>query len=486
MNKFRFSPGFGMASLFALLLTGCIGLDQIHPTAKPLDPAHLESTASVAGTEIGQTGPNWWHAFGDEQLDALIEEGLSGNPALGVVEARLNAARAQAEAAGAERMPQIAANFSGDRERFAENFIYPPGFGGEFFTLGRLALDFNYELDFWGRNRALLDAALSRVRAEEVDREAARLILSVAVARAYVDFDRLCRQQVLAQGQVDLRRKAHAMASARSRAGLDEQSSVARFAAQLAASEEDLAAVRQQLEATRHQLAALLGAAPDRGLAIRVPQLKEAGRLTLPSVIPADLLGRRPDVVAQRYRVEAADKSGQAAKADFYPNVNLIGFVGSQAIGLPKLLESGSGIVGAGAAIHLPIYGGGRLRAQLRQRYAEYDAAVAQYNATLTDGLKDIANAVSNWRGIESRDASQRTVVSEISHARDNARFRRGAGLGNDLTLIERELELLTEERRATDFRALRFAAAIDLSRALGGGYRSATPDNPAHIAQRP
>ena len=471
-----------------LPLAACIGLDQIHPTGKLADPASLESQSSLRDVASEQVEKRWWSSFGDPGLDALIDEGLRGNPELKVVEARLSAARAQAEVAGAIRMPQVAANFSGDRERFPENYIWPPGFEGHFFSQGRVALDFSYELDFWGRNRAVLDAALSYAKAAEIDREAARLMLAVAITRTYVDIDRLGRHQALAEQQLAVRRKAYDLVVARSNAGLDEQAAVARYAAQVAAAEGELAAVQQQCEIVRHQMAALLGAGPDRGLAIAEPHLQESGRLFLPSALPADLLGRRPDIAAQRARVEAADKLGEAARAEFYPNVDLIGFVGRQSLGLPKLQEAGSGIAGFGAAIHLPIYGGGRLRAQLRQRYAEYDAAVAGYNAALTNGLKEIANAVSGWRSIETRDKSQRKVVDETGHARDNARRRYEAGISNELMVIEREFDLLTEQRRAADTRALRFIAAIDLNRALGGGYDpDAKPDatQVAHGAQR-
>jgi NodT family efflux transporter outer membrane factor (OMF) lipoprotein len=462
--------GLTTSLLSALLASACAGYGDIASTVVPADPVSLATARSLGEARIAEVRPEWWRDFGDPQLDLLVDEALHSHPGLKVAEARLASARAFAGVADAQRMPQVSANFQGDRQRYPQHYIWPEDFGGHFFSQGRLALDFSYEIDFWGRNRAVLDGALSYVRATEVERDAARLILAVAVVRAYVELDRLCMHRDLVEQQITARRKAYAHVLARSKAGLDEQSAVARFAALAAASEGELPAVDQQLALVRHQLAVLLGAGPDRGLDIERPKLLEAGQLALPSMLPADLLGRRPDVVAQRYRVEAADKFGEAARADFYPNVDLFGFLGSQALGLPKLLESGSSIAGFGAAARLPIYGGGRLRAQLRQRYAEYDIAVADYNAALTEGLKDIANAVSNWRGVEARDAAQRTVLSETANARNNARQRYQAGLNNELNLIEREMDLLVEQRRAADVRAQRYAAATELNRALGGG----------------
>ncbi len=474
----------------ALLVSACLGVGDLSPSGKVVEPGTLAADKSFADSATAAPNPDWWRTFGDAQLTALIDEALKANPALKIAEARLAGAQAAASLATANRMPQIGVNFQADRERFSESYIYPPGFGGERFTPARATLDFSYELDFWGRTRALLDASVSEARAAEVDRDAARLLLAVAVARSYVELDRLYIQRDLVEKLLTERREALALAAARGKAGLDETSVAARSSALLASVEGELPALDQQINITRHQLAALLGAGPDRGLAIERPKLTDAGTLALPSVLPADLLGRRPDVVAQRLRVEAADKYGEAARADAYPNVNLLVFVGGQSLGLNKLMEAGSRIAGFGAAVHVPLYGGGRVRAEVRERYADYDAAVAQYNNTLTEALKEIANAVSTWRGIEARDLSQRTATEQIGIARDNARRRYDAGLSNKLPLIDREFDLLTEQRHGADIRAQRFTAAIELNRAVGGGFStSAATSNAAsqpNIQQTP
>ncbi len=477
-------PRVSVVSIMAaLLVSACTGLGDLLPSGKLVEPGTLIADKSFANVVVAAPDSNWWRSFGDPQLTSLIGEALKANPGLKIVEARLTGARAAASLATANRLPQIAVNFQGDRERFPENYIYPPGLGGERFTPARATLDFSYELDFWGHTRALLDAAVSETRATEIDRDAARLMLAVAMARSYVELDRLYAQRDLVERLREERREALALSTARDKAGLDETSIVARASAQLASVEGELPAIDQQIDITRHQLAALLGAGPDRGLLIERPKLAAAGALTLPSVLPAELLGRRPDVVAQRLRVEAADKYGEAARADAYPNVNLLAFVGAQSLGLNKLLESASSISGFGAAIHVPIYGGGRVRAEVRERYADYDAAVAQYNNTLSEVLKEIANAVTTWRGIEARERSQSTETEQTGIARDNARRRYDAGLTNKLPLIDREFDFLTEQRRGADLRAQHYAAAIELNRVVGGGIPTSTA-TPNPLAQ--
>lgn len=456
----------------AAALAGCANYGDLAPRTRPVDGAGLASAQSLAGPATTATpSATWWRDFGDPQLDALIDEALASAPSLQLAEARLRQALAQAGVANAATSPKVTGNYQVTRERMSEHFLYPPPFGGSMVTMNRLALDFSYELDFWGRHRETLKGALSEARAAELERESARLVLATGIARAYVELDRLLAQQELSQRLLQSSREAAKLVAQRVAAGIDGEPAQNRVRAQSAALESEQAAIGEQVLRVRHQLAALLGAGPDRGLTIARPELKNAGALALPSVLPAELLGRRPDVTAQRLRVQAAEHYAEATKADFYPNVNLNAFLGFQAIGTDTLLKSGSRIAGLGPAISLPIYAGGNTRARLSGRYADYDAAAAQYNATLSTALREIADAVGAWRTVEEREQSQRIAATEAGQAFDSARRRHAAGMDSRLAVIASEADAITEQRRIADLRAQRFAAAIELARALGGGY---------------
>jgi NodT family efflux transporter outer membrane factor (OMF) lipoprotein len=233
----------------------------------------------------------------------------------------------------------------------------------------------------------------------------------------------------------------------------------------------DIAALREALALTRHQLAALLGAGPDRGLAVERPSFAVAAAPALPSALPADLLGRRPDVAASRARVEAALHDVAVAKADFYPNVDLRAFAGFASLGLSDLVDARSRVAGAGPALRLPIFDRKLLKNRLAAQTAEYDAAVAQYDETLIEALRDTSDRVASMRSIAEQRAEQDQALAAASEAYGLALARYRDGVGNYLSVLTVETEVLAQRRLAADLRARGYEVQIELIRALGGGF---------------
>jgi NodT family efflux transporter outer membrane factor (OMF) lipoprotein len=196
----------------------------------------------------------------------------------------------------------------------------------------------------------------------------------------------------------------------------------------------------------------------------------------LPSMLPAELLGRRPDIVAQRWRVESATRGVSAAEAAFYPNVNLAAFAGFQAIGLGNLFNGGSAIAGAGPAVSLPIFNRRQLHGALQAQQAQYDYSVAQYNQTLVDAVNDVANVVSNWDGLvrESGEALVAEDAAQAAYAITRDRYR--AGLDNYLTVLSSENQVFFTQAIRAQLLARELNLTADLVRALGGGYSADTP----------
>ncbi|TYC52453.1 fusaric acid resistance protein, partial [Zoogloea oleivorans] len=231
------------------------------------------------------------------------------------------------------------------------------------------------------------------------------------------------------------------------------------------------------LALARNQLAALTGQGPDATLTLTPPALRDLAT-TLPGTLRADLLGRRPDVIAQRWRVEASGRDSDAARAEFYPNVNLNAFVGLQSLGLGNLLESSSRMLGVGPAIHLPVFDSGRLRANLASRHAEQDAAIAQYNTTLVDALRDVADQLANWRGADAEGRDQQAAQARYEDAWRLTEVRYRAGLSSYTAVLAAETPLLAQRRLTAELRTRRLEASAGLARALGGGYTPNTPSN--------
>jgi NodT family efflux transporter outer membrane factor (OMF) lipoprotein len=460
------------AAILTALLFGCASTNGIAPRASIEEPDRLAAARTLTEVPVAPgawPAADWWRAFGDPQLDVLIDEALTDSPTLRIAEARTREALAFAAESKAALYPQIQGSFAATRERFAENGLTPPPAAGTWQTPLQLQATLAWEIDFWGKNRAAYESALGRARAAEVDAAAARLALSTAVAQAYVALERAYLLQDVARATLAEREHIYRLTRDRNAAGIDSRLELKQAETAIPAAREEIARLQETIDVTRNQIASLLGQGPDRGLAITRPTAATLPAVALPATVPAELLGRRPDLVAQRWRVEAASKDIAVAKAEFYPNVNLLAFIGLQSIGPAGFLTAASRTMGAGPAVTLPIFEGGRLRANLAGRDAGYDVAVEQYNRTLVDALRDVVDQLAAWRSVETQRAEQKTALTTAQEAYDLALLRYREGIGNYLQVLSAESPLRTRE----------LASAIGLTRALGGGIDIAAADAP-------
>jgi NodT family efflux transporter outer membrane factor (OMF) lipoprotein len=465
-----------LAPAAALLLAACASSGGLEPRSAQLDPASLQAGKSIDGAPVSNAqwpAADWWKRFADPQLDSLVAEALSGNPSMGAARARLDRATAFAAASGAPLTPHVGAGADLNRQRYSATGIFPPPIGGSYYTQTQLALQFSYEIDFWGKNRAAYDAALGQARAAEVDAFAARLMLSAAVAHAYAQLGHAFDQMDVAQATLAQRQSIFDLTRQRLAAGLDTKVELKQAEASIPAARQRIAQLEEDIALARNQLAALAGKGPDRGLAIERPRA-QGQPVALPSVLPADLIGRRPDIVAQRWRVEAARRDVDSAKAQFYPNLNLTALVGVQTVSYGKLLSPDSRIPQADAALLLPIFDGGRLRGNLGARDADYDLAVEQYNQTVLDAVREVVDRLASLRSVDTQSAEAVAGLGAAEEAYGVAVARYRAGLGNYLQVLAAETQVLDQKNIKADLRYRELDLSIDLIRALGGGFEEA------------
>ncbi len=236
----------------------------------------------------------------------MITEGLAGSPTLRVAEARTRAALAQAQVAQSARLPQIDAKADATRERFPQQSLIPPPYAGSWGHLQRVAGNVELEVDLWGKNRAAYQQAVGEARASALDARAARLALSASIAHAYVQLERAYLQLDVARATLAQREQIFKLTQDRNEAGVDSRLELRQAQSALPAAREQITQWQEAIELTRNQLAALLGQGPDRGQTIQRPAANALATVSIPSRVPSELLGRRPDILAQRWRVEAA------------------------------------------------------------------------------------------------------------------------------------------------------------------------------------
>jgi NodT family efflux transporter outer membrane factor (OMF) lipoprotein len=453
------------------LLVGCASSHGLVPQASLREPAVLAADRSLAGVAVSAAAwprADWWQAFGDTQLTALVDEALAGSPTLAVAAARARKALAAADVSHAPLWPKVNGGGSNTRALLPESLAALGG--GNWATFNQIQATLSWDLDLWGKNRAAYESAVGAARAAEVDVHAARLALSTSIAQAYVQLQRDHLQLDVAQATLAERERILALTRDRTAAGLDSRVELKQAEATLHVSRVQIAQLNERIALARNQLAALLGAGPDRGLAIARPEARALVPVALPSAIPAELLGRRPDLVAQRWRVEAASKDIASAKAQFYPDVNLMALAGFQSLGTASLLTTANRLMGINAGISFPIFDGGRLRGNLAGKDADYDIAVEQYNQALADALREVVDQIASLGSLAEQRSQQTAALATLQEAYDLSLLRYREGLGNYLQVLSAEQPLLDQRSQQADLRARELELSINLIRALGGG----------------
>lgn len=450
----------------ALVLAGCANFSGIDPQAKLRDAP----VPHAAGTPAAPVAADWWKEFGDERLSGLIDEALQGNPTLGVAQARMRRAQSVIETARSADSPQLSGELDLQRDRFTEHGLYPAPLAGSIRNTGTLQLNASWELDFFGKNKAALQAALGAARAAEADVAAARIMLASNVARSYFQLVRVQEQLAVARRTLEQRDQQLKLVQQRLQAGLDTNLELRQAEGGLPEARQQIEALVEQAQVAHNALAALVGR-DDVPAVGSMPALRSIPTGAALTALPADLLGRRPDIAAARWRVEAAGQDVKNAKAQFYPNVNLVGFIGLNSLGLGKLLDLGSEQWGVGPAVRLPIFDAGRLRANLKGKTADLDAAVESYNGAVLDAIHDAGDAIAAVQSVARQQAEQRQAEVAAEGAYDIAVQRYRAGLGTYLNVLSAESNVLNQRRLEVDLAARALDSRVSLYRAIGGGY---------------
>jgi len=451
-----------------LLLAACADPSGIAPRASLVSPESL----GLTHTDTLGVAPSWWTQYGDAQLNALIAQALRDNPSLQVAQARVRRAQAQIQAAQAARTPQVQAQTDVTRQHYTATGLVPAPVAGSVVEAGTAQLGTSWEPDIFGRQRAALDAAIGAARAVQADARAARIMLATQIVRQYIALARLQAQQRVVRRTYAQRTEVLTLVRARLHAGLDTELELRQSEGLLPQARQQLLVLQEQMDLVRNAMAALVGK-PIHADDIAPAPLEQLSHIPLPQVLPLDLLGRRADIVAARWRVHAMEHGIAQTQALFYPNVNLLSFLGLNSLGLNRLLQSDSRQWGLGAAISLPLFDAGRLRANLATRTADYDEAAEQYNALVIQAVREVADALMSLRALDAQQAEQAQALAATENAYQIAHARYEAGLANYLQVLSAESAVLRERLQTLDLTARVLDVQAQLAQALGGGYQA-------------
>ena len=470
----RLASGAGAALLAAMaLLAGCaVGPDYRPPTPKVAAAYAEKGPWKVAEPRDALPRGDWWTVFRDPELDRLETLAAKASPNLQAAAARRDQAFALANVSRADLLPQLSLDPSGSRTRYSGHRQVPPGVGHSAYTTDSysLPLDLSYEVDLWGRVRRLDQSARAQAQAANALYQSALLGLQADVAQAYFNLRALAREIHVVRAGVVTRKEGLKLIRIRFSGGASGELDVLNAQTELASAENDLLALEQRRTALTHALAVLCGQLPESFEVIAEKPLVTQPP-ALPVGLPSDLLERRPDIAAAERTMAAVNAQIGVAKAAFFPDIRLVGSAGYNSSELDSLLHSTSSQWAFAPMISLPIFTGGRNRANYERAKAAYREAAARYQGQVLVAFQEVEDSLSALRTLA---AQARVVGQAVDSARKAAalsQFRYREGLVSYLEVMDAERSALQFERLASQLEAQRYAASITLVKALGGGW---------------
>jgi multidrug efflux system outer membrane protein len=454
------------------ILSACAALP---PEQTPLARRDVRNAdIDRAATTPAGTWPqaHWWKRYGDAQLDTLVERALKDAPSMATAAARFRLAESSTQTARAQLGANIDLDASLTREKLSHFGLIPPPYGGKTISDAEGKLGFAYDFDWWGKNRATLAAAIDEQHAAEADHAAAALVLTSAVTQQYFNWQALQARCELAQTMLEKREQLVRLLHARLERGLESAAAVDQAASQRDTSRQNVAALQMNRQLALEQLRNLLGADPGT-LTTLTPAPLPGDDAGVPPQLGLDLLARRPDVEASRLRIEAQVRRIDAAKAQFYPDINISAFLGLSTVDLGKVLNTDALTAGVAPALHLPLFDAGRLRANLGVNRANLDVAIAGYNQAVVDAAGDVALQASTLAGIAAQQQAALDALRSDEAVKANADARIRQGLADARDAINAELPLVAQRDDLAQLDAQRLSAQVALIKALGGGYQT-------------
>lgn len=465
--------------LFCLiLLSGCVKIPEGEVQCKIEAVPSLEQSEEVAleGNEFYAADfpeGSWWEMFDDEQLSHLICQAINCNPTMEMVQARVEQAEAHAKIKKSALFPTIGFNTKIDWQYLGKNDFFrafTPVFPANI-TEYEIDLDFSYEFDFWGKNKNRYQAAMGLARAQEAERQSAILMLSTSVAAVYYKLQANLQKLEVLKEERKILTRLFKLTEMRQKKALDNSSQRLDAETQLFMINKNILIAKQKIELNRHMLNYLIGRGPDSFAELEKITFSSKFDFPLPSRISSNLLCRRPDLMAIIWRVQGSAHLVGAAKAEFYPRVDLTALAGLDSVFFNKWFTWGSRTANVEPALHLPIFTAGRLKANLRASQAELDELIYTYNDAVLKAAKEVADQIVSLKMTNEQVQIEDRLVANQLQNRKLMALRYEHALANMLELLDTQETLLQQEFQKIQFQYKRVLSAIGLIKALGGGY---------------
>ena len=471
-----------VASVVALVLFfGCNRKSSCEPVwetptqaiENEIDQAAINSSALQFGDWPEE---DWWTRFQDSTLDALIISGLGNNPRIKIADAQARLSLAEAHIVRSTLFPHLFAAGDITRYRASKTGVFGiiPQQAALFpfsYTQTEFSLNLSYDFDLWGKNRNELKAAIGEVQADVAEAAVARLMLSVSIAQAYFQLQTALAREAVAERLAANNDETLQLVQHRSQNHVDSAIQVQNQERDVYVARDFLAALRQEVNLRRHALHALVAGQWDETIPPIALEQATYAPLSIPTDLPFDLVAHRPEITAQLWRIDAAANRAVVARKDFYPNINLIGLIGQQTLISNTLFKDKSKYGQIGPAIHLPIFEGGRLIANVDATEEEYCIAILRYEDLLIQAVKEVLQNISDVYGWNERLEENTHRLDSIQKNYDLFLDRVRHNISSQLDVLTIERNLLSARDTLIQTKAALILAELNLIKSLGGGF---------------
>jgi multidrug efflux system outer membrane protein len=469
-----------LAIALAALISAC------HIPAK-IDRPALRADVPLAGLVTDQRpgwpDAAWWRAYGDPQLDTLMDMALRGAPDLAQAKTRVDSAQQNIRVAAAQAGLRVDGSAQVARQRMSEHGLIPSQFlGFTWYNQADIGVQVSYDFDWWGKKRFTLESAIDSARAAEAERSASSLAIQAVVADTYFGWLADTSRVAIADRLIAVRERALRIADLRVKQGVDVPDTAQQARAELAGARQQRVALQGSADIRRASLATLVGVSPAQLPALAPRPLPVVGT-GLPTNVGTDLMARRPDIAASRWQVEAALRQTDAARAQFFPDVSLTGMAGLSSIDMDKIFSASSRVFSLTPALHLPIFEGGALEANHGVTQAQLGAAVAQYNATVASAARDVATQALSAQQVAARRTQQAEQIDAAKTLLASAKARAARGVRDDRESLETEASLAQQLDTDADLQGQALSTDVALIKSLGGGYRAEPIDSSSTLS---
>lgn len=452
-----------------LLTTGLLGLAacSVGPAYhRPESPALTAWHTAPPASSAEWPASDWWRGFGSQQLNDYIAQAQRGNDDIAAAMARIREADAQARIAGAALLPELSADASATRERQVTAGAPPSTF--DVYSPQLVA---SYQLDFWGKNRATRNAALFTAQASRFDRETIELTVFTSVALTYFEVLELHDRLKVAQQNLTNAQRILQALELEQNVGTVTALDVAQQATTVATLNAAIPPLAQQLQQATDALSILI-AQPAENVYVADGSLAQ---LTLPPVeagLPSELLVRRPDVAESEAQLKSANANIAAARAAFFPSVDLTASGGFASAVLGTLLSPQSRVFALTAAVSETIFDNGTLRGQYEYTQARYAELLSNYHKTVLTALGNVEDSLVAVQQTADQELRQQDAVDTAQRAFNFSQLQMQAGTTNILTVLSTETALFTAQDNLVQVKFQHLQALVDLYQALGGGWQ--------------